>query len=61
MDARFIRGATHLVVGPSGSGKTFRILEYLKLKDDLFQDGPQIKNIVFYYAAAQPVYDEMRK
>ena len=61
MDVRFIRGATHLVVGPSGSGKTFRVLEYLKLKNELFQDGPKIKNVVFYYAAAQPVYDEMRK
>ncbi len=58
-DLRFIPGATHLVVGPSGSGKTFRMCEILRWKNQLFQGGEDIKNIVFCYAAWQPCYGDL--
>lgn len=58
---RFIKGATHLVVGPSGCGKTFRTCEILKSKTKLFQEGEKINNVVFCYAAWQPIYDELRR
>ncbi len=58
-DLRFIPGATHLVVGPSGSGKTFRMCEILRWKNQLFQGGEDIKNIVFCYAAWQPCYKDL--
>ena len=58
---RFLKGATHLVVGPSASGKTYRTVEMLKLKDDIIEDGERIKNVVFCYAAWQPIYDELRE
>ncbi len=58
---RFSAGATHLVVGPSGCGKTFRTCDILKLKDSIIERGDQIKNVIFCYAAWQPVYDELRQ
>lgn len=58
---RFIRGATHLVVGPSGSGKTYRTCDILRLKNIIIEDGEAIKNIVFCYAAWQPIYEELKK
>ncbi len=58
-DLRFIPGATHLVVGPSGSGKTFRMCEILRWKNQLFQGGEDIKNIVFCYAAWQSCYKDL--
>jgi hypothetical protein len=57
---RFIKGATHLVVGPSASGKTFRVGDILKAKNLLFEDGKNIKNIVFCYAAWQKIYQELK-
>jgi len=60
VDMRFPRGATHLLVGVSGSGKTYRIINILKLKDQLLENGEQIKNIVFCYAVWQPCYDELK-
>jgi hypothetical protein len=54
-------GATHLVAGSSGSGKTFRVADILRLKSELIVQGEYIKNIIFYYAAWQPVYEELKK
>ncbi len=60
-DLRFQRGHSHLFVGPSGSGKTFRVADILRLKNDVFQNGHEIKNVVFFYAVDQPIYNELRK
>ena len=57
---RFIKGATHLLVGPSGCGKTFRMRDILRVKKDIFENGQSIKNIVFFYAAWQQIYEEMK-
>lgn len=61
MDLRFAKGATHLLVGPSGSGKTFRIADILRIKNEIFKGGAQIKNIVFCYATWQPIYSELHQ
>lgn len=58
---RFIAGATHLVVGPSGSGKTYRTCDILRLKDQMLEGGAKIKNVIFCYAAWQPIYERLRK
>lgn len=58
---RFIRGSSHLVVGPSGSGKTYRTCDILRAKNDLLQDGGSIRNVVFCYAAWQPIYDRLKE
>jgi len=57
---RFIGGATHLLVGPSGSGKTTRVCDILRTKAELIEGGGQIRNIVFCYAAWQPLYDVLQ-
>lgn len=59
-DLRFARGATHLAVGPSGSGKTYRVCDILRLKNSIFERGSEIRNVVFCYAAWQPVYERLR-
>lgn len=58
---RFISGATHLLVGPSGCGKTFRTCDILRNKRQIMQEGHAIENVVFCYAAWQPVYEDLRK
>lgn len=58
---RFARGATHLLVGPSASGKTHRCCTILRHKDSLIEDGDRIRNVVFFYAAWQPIYEELRR
>lgn len=58
---RFARGATHLVVGPSGCGKTYRTCDILRNKDDIIEGGEEIRNVVFCYAAWQPIYESMRQ
>ncbi len=50
-----------MFVGPSGSGKTFRVCDILRLKNEVFVDGNQINNVVFFYSINQPIYDELRK
>lgn len=57
---RFIKGATHLVVGPSGSGKTYRTCDILRAKNDIIEGGEAIKNVVFCYAAWQPIYQQLQ-
>ena len=57
---RFPPGCAHLIVGPSGSGKTFRVAKILELKDILFSGGEKIKNVVFCYAAWQPIYQKLK-
>ncbi len=57
---RFIKGATHLVVGPSGSGKTYRTCDILRAKDDMIEGGERIRNVVFFYAAWQPIYEQLK-
>lgn len=59
-DFRFPKGTTHLMVGPSASGKTFRTCQILRLKDSIIQNGYQIKNIIFCYAAWQPIYEDLK-
>jgi len=49
------------MVGPSGCGKTFRTSEILRLKDQLFVGGANIKNVVVCYNAWQPVYDLLKR
>lgn len=58
---RFIKGATHLVVGPSGSGKTYRTCDILRLKNEIIENGENIKNVVFCYAAWQPIYEKLKQ
>ena len=58
---RFVKGATHLMVGPSGSGKTYRTCDILRAKDSLIENGHLIKNVVFCYAAWQPIYENLRR
>jgi len=48
-------------VGPSGCGKTFRTCDILRLKSDLVEDGEKIQNVVFCYAAWQPIYDRLQR
>lgn len=60
VDFRFPHGMTHLVVGPSGSGKTHRTCEILRWKNKIIKDGERIENIVFFYAAWQSLYDELK-
>ena len=60
-NARFIKGATHLVCGPSGSGKTYRTCDILRAYKFMIEGGEDIKNVVFCYAAWQPIYDQMRE
>jgi hypothetical protein len=48
------------VSGPSASGKTFRVCEILRLKDEIIENGDQIRNVVFCYAAWQPVYQQLK-
>ena len=57
---RFIKGATHLICGPSGSGKTYRTCDILRLRNDIIENGERIKNVIFCYAAWQPIYDDMK-
>jgi len=60
-DTRFVHGSTHLLVGPSGSGKTFRTATILANKNELIQNGDKIKNVIFFYATWQKVYDVLDK
>lgn len=61
MDLRFVEGSTHLVVGPSGGGKTFRVADILRLKNSLFQNGENVRNVIFYYSTWQPIYSKLRQ
>lgn len=61
MDFRFEKFASHLLAGASSSGKTFRIASYLRLKNEIIKGGEDIQNIVFCYAAWQPIYSELEK
>ena len=60
VDARFQKGATHLLAGSTGSGKTYAVIEILRNIKDMFVDGANIKNVVFYYASWQDIYDEIK-
>lgn len=59
VDARFQTGATHLIAGSPGSGKTYSVMEILRNVKDMFVDGEKIKNVVFYYASWQEMYDRL--
>lgn len=58
---RFPRGATHLMVGPSASGKTFRTAQILRLKNAIIEGGRDVKNVIFCYAAWQPIYQALKE
>ena len=60
-DMRFTEGSTHLMVGASGSGKTTRMYEYLKLKNELFENGEDIHHVIFYYSVWQTDYTRMQE
>jgi len=60
-DLRVSKGTVHVLSGPSSSGKTFRVCNILRIKNDYIKDGHTIKNIVFCYAAWQPIYSELKK
>jgi len=60
VDVRFQVGDSHLLVGPPASGKTYRIKRILELKDDIFVNGNNIKNIIFCYSRWQDAYDELK-
>lgn len=60
-DVRFPPGSTHLMVGASCSGKTFRTAKILRLKNEIMRNGSAIKNVIFFYAAWQPIYDELKE
>ena len=60
-DVRFPHGATHLVVGASGSGKTFRMDKILRIKNEILKNGHNIRNVVFFYAAWQPMYERLKR
>ena len=57
---RFPMGTTHLMIGVSGSGKTHRMANILRYKDELFENGSDIKNILFCYADWQDAYTDLR-
>lgn len=57
---RFLHGSTFLLAGASGSGKTHTLASILKLKDKIIQGGNKIQNVVFCYAAWQPIYTELQ-
>lgn len=59
-DLRFDAGATHLVVGPSASGKTYRTADIIRCKDNIIKDGNKIQNVIVFYQAWQPIYQEMQ-
>ena len=60
-DLRVKKGSVHYLCGPTNSGKTFRVSKILELKNQYIKDGSSIKNIVFCYAAWQPIYDFLKK
>lgn len=60
-DLRFPEGSSHLVVGASGCGKTHRVYNYLKLKNELFENGPKIEHIIFFYSMWQDEYTKMQQ
>ena len=60
-DVRFPAGSTHLLVGASCSGKTFRMDRILRLKNELLRNGPSIRNVIFFYASWQPVYERLKR
>lgn len=60
-DVRFPTGSTHLIVGASCSGKTFRMDKILRLKNEILKQGSSIKNVIFFYASWQPVYEQLRR
>ena len=49
------------MIGPSGSGKTYRTAQILKIKDDIIEGGAGIHNVIVYYAAWQPIYEDLKK
>jgi hypothetical protein len=49
-----------VILGPSACGKTFRTCQILRLKDEIIENGEHIKNVIFCYAAWQPVYQQLQ-
>ena len=45
----------------SGSGKTFRTCSILQAKEHMIEDGAAIRNVVFCYAAWQPIYERLKQ
>lgn len=56
---QFSDGSVHVMCGAAGSGKTQRMHEFLRLKNDLFENGAEIGHVIFYYAIWQPEYSKM--
>lgn len=60
-DLRFASGSTHLIVAPSGGGKTYRTAEIIRNKNILFRGGENVRNVIFCYAAWQPIYSQLKQ
>jgi len=57
---KFKAFSSHLLIAPPSQGKTYRCAQYLRLKDELFENGPHIKNVVFFYSIWQDEYDKLQ-
>lgn len=58
---QFALGSVHILSGPTGAGKTRRLGAYLRMKEELFEMGKDIKNVVFFYSVWQREYELMEQ
>ena len=58
-DFRFKKGSTHIFSAPSGGGKTWRVMQLIKHKNELIEDGSSISNVILFYSVWQDIYSDM--
>lgn len=58
-DLRFDFPSLTIITGMSGVGKSSLAIKLIKNKDILIKNGDKINNIVVFYNAYQPLYDEL--
>ena len=51
----------HIVTSKVGSGKSWRVAQYLRNKDLLFENGPQIKRVYYFYSVWQNQFEELKR